>query len=192
MLASISPLGERARGNRWGRTAAAYAAGSIAAAGLLGALLGWAGAVAGIPSRWSLAIFGVAAAAAGVVDLMAHRQIPTIRRQVNEDWLTRYRGWVYGVGFGAQLGVGVATVVTTATVYAWIVGAAVAGSAPGSAIVGVAFGVARTLPLVLVARARTARSLRRVIRAVSARATTARVVAAASALGLGLLAGVRA
>ena len=28
-------------------------------------------------------------------------RLPTTRRQVNEDWLGRYRGWVVGVGFGA-------------------------------------------------------------------------------------------
>ena len=37
------------------------------------------------------------------------------RRQVNEDWMARYRGWAYGAGFGLQLGLGVVTIVTTAS-----------------------------------------------------------------------------
>src|SRR6267143_1175484 len=44
MLASIHPLGERARHNRWLLTTTAYLVGSTAAAGLLGGLLGVAGA----------------------------------------------------------------------------------------------------------------------------------------------------
>ena len=36
---------------------------------------------------------------------------------MNEEWLTSYRGWVYGAGFGAQLGTGVVTIVTSPIVY---------------------------------------------------------------------------
>ena len=58
-------------------------------------------------------------AAALVVDVSPlRRRLPTTRRQVNEDWMGRYRGWVYGGAFGAQLGSGVATIVTSAAVYA--------------------------------------------------------------------------
>ena len=42
---------------------------------------------------------------------------PGPRRQVNERWLDEYRGWVYGLGFGAQLGLGVTTVITSAATY---------------------------------------------------------------------------
>jgi hypothetical protein len=31
---------------------------------------------------------------------------PSWQRQVDERWLTTYRGWVYGAGFGFQLGAG--------------------------------------------------------------------------------------
>ena len=41
---------------------------------------------------------------------------PFLRRQVNEDWLTNYRPWVYGGGFGWQIGAGVTTYVMTAAV----------------------------------------------------------------------------
>lgn len=36
-------------------------------------------------------------------------RLPGPARQVDEDWLARYRGWVYGAGFGTQLGLGVVT-----------------------------------------------------------------------------------
>jgi hypothetical protein len=75
------------------------------------------------------------------------RRLPTSRRQVNEDWMTRYRGWVYGVAFGAQLGAGVATVVTSAAVYAAVLGAVVCGTPVAGALVGGAFGATRALSL---------------------------------------------
>ena len=49
------------------------------------------------------------------VDL-SNRTVPGPRRQVDERWLDRYRGWVYGVGYGSQLGLGIVTVVIVAFV----------------------------------------------------------------------------
>ena len=46
MLASISPFGERARGQRWGVTVAAYTVASTVAGAMLGALLGAVGVAA--------------------------------------------------------------------------------------------------------------------------------------------------
>jgi hypothetical protein len=121
MLASITPLGERSRGFTWWHTALAFAVGAIAAGATGGALLGLLGALVVGGARPVLVLAIVAAATA--VDV-AGVQPPSSRRQVNEDWLGRYRGWVYGVGFGGQLGVGVATIVTTAATYATVVRAA--------------------------------------------------------------------
>jgi len=72
---------------------------------------------------------------------------PSSRRQVNEDWLGRYRGWVYGIAFGGQLGVGVATIVTTAATYAAAALAFVSGSAGLGALIGGAYGVVRAASL---------------------------------------------
>jgi hypothetical protein len=74
-------------------------------------------------------------------------RMPSSRRQVNEDWLGRYRGWVYGVGFGGQLGVGVATIVTTAATYATAALAFAAGSAALGALIGGTYGSVRALSL---------------------------------------------
>ncbi len=46
------------------------------------------------------------------------RRMPLTKRQVNEDWMAHYRGWVYGFGFGAQLGLGFITLVACAAIYA--------------------------------------------------------------------------
>jgi len=69
--------------------------------------------------------------------------VPGPRRQVNEDWLRRYRGWVYGGGFGLQLGSGVVTVVSISAVYTMIAAALLSGSPWWGAVIGAAFGAVR-------------------------------------------------
>ncbi len=57
-----------------------------------------------------------------VLDLrLGGLSLPSWHRQVDEAWIGRYRGWVVGVGFGAQLGFGVVTIVTSSTTYAVVV-----------------------------------------------------------------------
>ncbi|HZU60843.1 MAG TPA: hypothetical protein VE983_07735, partial [Solirubrobacteraceae bacterium] len=75
------------------------------------------------------------------------RWLPSSRRQVNENWLGRYRGWVYGFGFGAQLGVGVATIVTSSAIYAAAIAALLSGGPAAGAAIGATFGAVRALAL---------------------------------------------
>ncbi|MGE5226254.1 MAG: sulfite exporter TauE/SafE family protein [Planctomycetaceae bacterium] len=159
MLGSITPLGERGRGSRWVLTATAYLVGSVlgglvvgAAAGLVGALT--VGAL-DVPAAARLAVLGVAVLGGFALDLrLFGLRLPTNHRQVDEEWRSRYRGWVWGLGFGVQLGLGVVTIVTTSTVYATVLGAALTGSVTGGVVVGAVFGLARALPVFAVARVR--------------------------------------
>src|SRR6266542_2787419 len=120
MLGSITPLGERGRGQRWGLTVVAFFVGSTAGAAAVGALLGLAGRAAmgtgGLRERLIFLTAAIGVGAALDARILGVR-LPTVRRQVNEDWLHRYRGWVYGLGFGVQLGVGFSTVVAISAVY---------------------------------------------------------------------------
>lgn len=157
MLASITPLGERGRNQRWGITMAAFDTGSIAGGTVVGGLLGrLGGAVLGsAPAATRLLALGLLLIAGLGLDLRrGSRRLPSTRRQVNEDWLFRYRGWVYGAAFGFQLGVGVVTVVTTSAVYLTLAAALLTGSAAAGALVGGAFGLIRALPVLLTARVR--------------------------------------
>jgi hypothetical protein len=162
MLASIHPLGERARGRRWGITVSAFVAGAGAAGATAGGLLGLAGTTvrdhAGVPLVVaSVVLVGLTGIA---LDLgLAGIRLPTVRRQVNEDWLHRYRGGVYGFGFGVQLGLGVATIVTTAAVYLTFVLAFFAGSAWAGLAIGATFGLARGASLLVAAGVETPRDL---------------------------------
>ena len=147
MLGSITPLGERSRGRRWGITVTAFALAATAAAAGLGALLGAAGGLVDLSGTARTGLLAVAVAVAVAVDLVPGLRAPGPRRQVNEAWLHRYRGWVYGAGFGLQLGLGVTTIVSTAAVYATGAAAVLAGSAAAGALVGGAFGLARAATL---------------------------------------------
>jgi len=147
MLGSITPLGERSRGRRWGITVTAFAVAATGAGAVAGALLGAAGGLAGISAATRMVLLGAAVAVAVAVDLAPGLRAPGPRRQVNEAWLHRYRVWVYGAGFGVQLGLGVTTIVSTAAVYATGAAAFLAGSAAAGALVGAVFGLARAATL---------------------------------------------
>jgi len=145
MLTSITPLGERGRHRRWSVTVTAYAAGSTVAGAMMGGALGLLPAP---PPRAALVVLAVACALAAALD-MRPSLLPTVRRQVNEDWLVTYRGWVCGVGFGTQLGLGVVTIVTTASVYVVLLAAGLSGRWSSGAVVGATFGLLRATPTLL-------------------------------------------
>ena len=123
MLSTITPFGERSRGHRYATTAAWYVAGAAVGGATLGALAaGLAAAVAATgvsaTSAWLAGTVALAAAATAAVDAGVFGDvIPIWRRQVDDQWLVRYRSWVYGIGFGWQIGVGVATYIMTAAVF---------------------------------------------------------------------------
>jgi hypothetical protein len=167
MLGSITPLGERSRNRRWWVTVGAYLVGSTLGGALIGAALGQLGAIFPAADGRAIALrLGVlaAAAAAGLAfDLeLGGLRLPTVRRQVNQDWIVHYRGWVYGLGFGFQLGLGVVTVVTTSTVYVMLLAAFLSGSAAAGAAIAGAFGLLRASALLSVAGVRRPEQLGRV------------------------------
>lgn len=155
MLTSITPLGERGRASRWSVTTTAYLLGSVLGGLVVGALAGAVGELLPLSTPGvALAAYLVLGVAAGLGLLVELGRLPVprgLQRQVDEDWLHRYRGWVYGLGFGAQLGAGAVTIVTSPTVYLTGALALLTGSPLRGAAVGVTFGIVRALP-VLVAR----------------------------------------
>jgi hypothetical protein len=188
MLASITPLGERARGQSWSRAAAAYVVASTAGGAAVGGALGAAGALVlgGVGVGWRALLAGVGAVFAVLADRGG--RLPSIRRQVDERWLMTYRDWVYGAGFGVQLGIGALTIVTSASIYlTWAIELASASTAAG-AIVGATFGVTRALPLLTLARVADPGALRAAHRrwqaALPAVARLTLTVQAASAVAL--------
>jgi sulfite exporter TauE/SafE len=143
MLASITPLGERGRRSNWWVTVTAFLIGATAAGAAAGAALGALGSVT-LPAHPRIGVLLVAIGVAIVVDGMPGA-VPGPRRQVDERWLDQYRGWVYGAGYGAQLGLGVTTVVSSAATYVALLAALETASAPAGAIVLGCFGAVRGL-----------------------------------------------
>ena len=157
MLASITPLGERGRHSNWWVTVIAFLIGATAAAAGAGAALGALGSVA-LPAPPRLAVLAAAIAVAIVLDALP-LAVPGPRRQVDERWLDRYRGWVYGAGYGAQLGLGVTTIVSSAATYVALLAALLTASAPAGAIVLGCFGAVRGLTPLAAAGVRSQREL---------------------------------
>src|SRR5690348_16039756 len=127
MLASITPLGERGRGRSYRRTVTAYFVGAAAGGAALGAAAaGLAVLVSPVASwfRWTV----VLVVAIVVVGLGEVQRLPSWRRQVDVRWLSEYRGWVVGLGYGAQLGAAVVTVVPTAATWLTLLIAVASGS----------------------------------------------------------------
>lgn len=156
MLGSITPLGERGRGSRWWLTVSFYLVGSIVSGAIAGALLGWIGSAFDVSVEVKLLVLGVAALIGLAFDLgIGGLRLPTTHRQVEEEWRTSYRGWVWGLAFGFQLALGVVTVVTTSTVYLTWLAALLGGTVSGGLAIGVTFGLARALPILSVARVRS-------------------------------------
>src|SRR5690606_39259508 len=141
--------GERGLNNRYYSSAAWFVAGAV----LGGATLA-AGAAALAVGVGALDLSGDALVAIGAVltaitlasDLkLGGFRLPTHTRQVNETWLQQYRSWVYGGGFGWQIGVGLATYVTTSAVYLMIGLAALTASPAVAFAVVTGFGLVRGL-----------------------------------------------
>lgn len=193
MLTSISPVGEAARRQRWWLTAGAYLVGSLLGGTAVGALAGGVGAstLGWLRDTAALAVLAVVLVLGLALDLAG--RVPTWHRQVDERWLGSYRGWVYGLGYGAQLGAGVVTIASGTQVYVTLAAAVLSRSLSLGALLGAVFGLARGLPLLSGAGVRTAAALRARLAAVdrwrrpatlATRAGQAIVAAAALALAL--------
>ena len=185
MLTSISPLGERARGNRWSLTVLWLSLGAVGGGAAAGAALGALGrtSVAAVGSGARLLVLAAACVAAAAWDLSG-RRLPG-RRQVNEDWLVAYRSWVYGAGFGLQLGAAVVTVVNTALVPVFMLAALLSGQVAAGLAMGAVFGAVRGASLMLGRRVRTPDDLRQLHRRLDHHADKVRRLSAGIAAALG-------
>ena len=163
MLSQITPVAEAGRSQKFARTAAWFIAGAMLGGLMLGGVIA-AAAVAfsavGLDQSTAIAVLaGCALAGAGVDAHVFGFGPPFLRRQVNEEWLSRYRAWVYGGGFGWQIGAGVTTYVMTAAVPLMIVAGALSGNAWAAVAIGTGFGLARGLAVLIGVRLRTPAAL---------------------------------
>jgi hypothetical protein len=197
MLSSITPLGEAGRGHRFRSTATWYVAGAVLGGATTGAVMALAAAGVHLLAFSPATTATAAALTCSVVvaldmDVFG-RRIPVLRRQVNEVWLDQFRNWVYGAGFGWQIGTGFTTYVMTSAVMAMVLLAALTASPLVAFGFGVAFGTLRGLTVMMGRRVTSPEALRMAHRRLNALEQPVRwlvaVVCAGSALLLGLDAG---
>ena len=148
MLSSIHPFGERSRNNSFGHTAFAHIVGSALGGAALGVVAGAIGLAVTFALSPSQSVRTAIVLAATLVALFfeatrRERLLPTRSRQVDENWIQTYRGWVYGGGWGAELGFGISTIITTALVHLLVVTMIMVGSFPPAVFFGVTFGLVR-------------------------------------------------
>ena len=163
MLSTITPMGEASRGNRFRTTATWFILGATLGGVLLGlgaaVLAAIVGAI-GLSETTALAFVVALCVLAAAADAQLFGlRIPYHRRQVNELWLDDYRSWVYGGGFGWQIGAGVVTYVMTAAVPLMIVTGVLTASPVAALAIAATFGAARGLAVLLGARLRSSEAL---------------------------------
>lgn len=165
MMGSITPLGQRARGSRFWPTATVYIVSSAFAGLLVGLVLGVVGSPLAHTLSWTarIAILATGTLVGLAADVrLGGLRLPTVHRQVNEEWMLRYRGPVFGAGFGFQLGLGFVTIVSTSAIYATFLAELLVGDVVTAALIGLTFGAARALPIIAVSGVREPRQLGRV------------------------------
>jgi hypothetical protein len=156
MLSTVTPLAERGRSHRFAATASWFILGGILGGVTLGAAAALGAAVVAALDPSTTVVVGLVAVAAAVALASDLRwfglRLPAHTRQVDEVWLSKYRPWVYGAGFGWQIGVGLATYIMTAGVYLMIVAAALTANPATAFAIAVVFGTVRGLAVLLGAR----------------------------------------
>lgn len=149
MLSSITPMTEAGRGYRFGSTARWFTLGGLLG-GLSKSVLTGAAALGvaalDLSDQTVLGVAAVIVVLTASIDLgVTGIELPIFKRQVDDAWLRQYRSWVYGSGFGWQIGFGVATYIMTAGVFATIALEVLSGSPVGAVIIGATFGLVRGL-----------------------------------------------
>ncbi len=156
MLSTITPLSEGAKGHSYRATSAWFVAGATAGGVSLGLVMAGLSAVVRTAHPSEVVVGSLALAAslvAAVSDAgVAGVRLPFHRRQVNERWLDHFRPSIYGLGFGWQIGTGVATYITSAAVYLMVVLGALAGHPLAALAVGTVFGMLRGTAVLLTRR----------------------------------------
>jgi hypothetical protein len=153
MLSKITPMAEPTRNYTYRGTVAWFVVGATVGGATLGIPVALAAGGIGaldLAPEVALGLAGLAAAVTAASDAqLGGFRLPGHRRQVDDTWLDTYRSWVYGGGFGWQIGVGLATFIVTAAVYLTIVLAALTGSPAAAFGICVLFGLTRGLAVLI-------------------------------------------
>ncbi|HEX2295495.1 MAG TPA: hypothetical protein VHN37_09320 [Actinomycetota bacterium] len=151
MAETITPVVHGGRRRPYAVAAALHVAGATISAGLLGGVLGTAGALARAPWEWTApAVVVVAAVYFGREAFSLPVPLPDRKRQVPEWWRTFYSPAVAALLYGAGLGVGFLTYLSFGTFAVVMAGAVASGDPLAGALLCIPFGLGRGLAVVAV------------------------------------------
>lgn len=183
MVETITPVVYGGRG-RWAVAVGVHVAAAALTAAAFGAALGWAGSALGAPfGRAGTAFVALAALvyAAGTWPGVSV-PVPALRRQVPDWWRTFYPPMVTSFLYGAGLGIGFLTFLSTGALAVVSLAAVLSGSAAAGAVLVGMFGATRGLSALTARRVRTSRDGRDLVERLAARSQAARLGAAAASL----------
>lgn len=150
MVETISPVVHGGRG-RWLGTLALHTLGAAGTAALFGAALGWIGGSLDAPwGRAGLLALGAVAAVYALGTLTGLRvPVPQLRRQVPDWWRTYFGRPFAAVLYGAGLGIGFLTYLSTGTLVVVAFAAIASGSPAVGALLLSPFGLVRGLSAIV-------------------------------------------
>jgi hypothetical protein len=156
MVETISPVVHGGRG-RWLGTLALHTLGATGTAALFGAALGWIGGALGAPwGRAGLLALAAVAVVYALGTLTGLRvPVPQLRRQVPDWWRTYFGRPLAAVLYGAGLGIGFLTYLSTGTLVVVAFAAVASGSAMIGAFIVAPFGLVRGLSAIVAWRSVT-------------------------------------
>jgi methylamine utilization protein MauE len=185
MVETISPVVHGGRA-RWLGTLALHTLGAAGTAALFGAALGWIGGSLGAP--WQRAGLLALAAVAAFYSLGAltrlRAPVPQLRRQVPDWWRTYFSRSFAALLYGAGLGVGFLTYLSTGAFVVVAFAAAASGRPAIGALIVAPFGIVRGLSAVVAWRSVTQERSRALVDRLVSRSRAARRIANGIALAV--------
>jgi hypothetical protein len=153
MVETLAPSGYAGRMRATLAASATFAVGALAGGAATFGGLALIGAGVGEGSATAVGAAAVIAAAAAAAEARGLRIVPQVRRQVPEAWRRTLPITVAAAGYGVLLGLGFTTFVLSYAVWALAAVCVALGDPPLGLALGIAFGVGRALPVVLLAPA---------------------------------------
>ena len=183
MVETITPVVHGGR-VRWAGAVALHVAGATLAATLFGALLGAVGQALGAPFGRAGAVAVAVIALIFAVGLFpdVHVPVPQLRRQVPSWWRTFFTPPLTAFLYGAGLGVGFLTYLSTGVLVAVAAAAVATGDPRVGALVMAPFGIARGFSAVVALNVRSADDGMRLVDRLSRRPEALRLAVSAAAL----------
>jgi len=191
MIETIGPTGHTGGSRTTLAACATFAAAAVLGGALTFGLLGWAGeALLGAGGTSAYGLAAAVAIAAAIAEARGARIVPQVRRQLPIGWRSAVAMPVAAAGYGVLLGLGFTTFVLSYGVWA-LMGVSVALGDPTAGLVaGIAFGLGRAAPIVILAPLAERRSGERACEAMAMRPGLLRSARAGDSLALLVVAAV--